>query len=136
MGTRVVARHRAVYRRLAWVAPTVLIAAATACGPVRRNAGPAPATLVFTNDALYEAPVYVVVPGVEARRIGTVMPGQTETLVVPVDLTTRAESVNIVARVPSRFIPQTGPITIRPGQRYEVRLPPDARMLSIVPARQ
>jgi hypothetical protein len=102
---------------------------------VRRGGGAPPATLVFTNDALYQAAVYIVVPGVQARRVGTVMPGQTDTLVVPTDLSTRGGTVNIVARLLNRS-PQTGPVSILTGEQYVVRLTNDTRVLSFLPAPQ
>ena len=73
-------------------------------------------------------------PGAEFRRIGTVIPGRTETLNIPSDMAIRG-SLNIVARLLARNeVPQTGPVTIRPGERYQVRLTTDARSLSFLPA--
>jgi hypothetical protein len=123
-------------RYLLHLAPAILIAAATACGPFRRSAGPPPAVLVFTNSSLSQADVFVVAQGLGARRIGTVMAGRTDTLVVPSDITTRGGTVSIVARLfARRQAPQTGPVSIFPGEWYEVRLPTDARLLSFLPAR-
>jgi hypothetical protein len=127
--------NRRIVRRLLRLAPAILIAAVAACAPVRRGGGAPPATLVFTNDALYQAAVYIVVPGVQARRVGTVMPGQTDTLVVPTDLSTRGGTVNIVARLLNRS-PQTGPVSILTGEQYVVRLTNDTRVLSFLPAPQ
>jgi hypothetical protein len=116
------------------LAPVVLIAAAAAaCAPVRRGAGPPPATLIFTNESLDQASVYVVGPGLGFRRIGTVFPGHTDTLTVPADVAVRG-TLNIVARLLTRsLVPQTGPVSIRPGAQYEVRLPMDARLISFLP---
>ena len=127
--------HRTIAARLLRLAPAILIAGAAACGPVRRgNSGP-PATLLFTNEALYQAAVYIVVPGLQARRIGTVMPGQTDTLIVPSDLSTRGGTMNIVARLLNRS-PQTGPVSILTGEQYAVRLTNDTRVMSFLPAPQ
>lgn len=116
------------------LAPALVLATA-ACTPMRRNTGPPPAVLVFTNEALSQADVFVVVQGVGARRIGTVMAGQTETLTLP-DIATRGGAVNIVARVLARSgTPQTGPVSISPGGRYDVTLSSDARLLSFLPGR-
>jgi hypothetical protein len=113
--------------------PALLIALAVGCGPLRRGAGPPPALLVFTNETLTQAQVYVVTAG-HARRVGTVMAGRTDTLVVPADLTERG-TLNIVARLLARSArPQTGPVSIRAGEQYQVRLPPDGRLLSFLPA--
>ena len=130
-------RSYSIGRPLRRFAPAVLIAAAVVCAPVRRGAGPPPATLVFTNESLYQANVYVTVPGVSHRRIGTVFGGQTDTLVVPGDLAARGETLNIVARLLARSTPaQSGPVTIRPGEHYLVRLPSDAKILSFLPVYQ
>ena len=118
-------------RRLGAVA---LALAGTACASGGRRSGPAPATLVFTNESLDQAAVYVIAPGADFRRIGTVIPGHTETLTVPADLTNRG-TLNIVARLLARNeLPQTGPVTINPGDRYHVRLTLDGRDLSFLPA--
>jgi hypothetical protein len=127
---------RSMGRHLLRLAPALLIAAVATCGPFRRGAGPEPALLVFSNESLAQADVYLVPQGLNARRIGTVMSGRTDTLVVPADLAARGGTMNVVARLLAHSeVPQTGPVTILPGDRYEVRLPSDARLLSIVPAR-
>ena len=129
MSSRSVARCG---RRFALVS---LMLAGTACGSVARGSGEPPAVLVFSNESLDQAAVYVVASGADFRRIGTVIPGRTETLSVPADVIARAGTVNIVARLLARNeLPQTGPVTLRPGERYQVRLTTDARILSFLPA--
>jgi hypothetical protein len=129
MNTQSLARH---LRRFSMI----LAGAAIACGPFRRGTVPEPAVVIFTNQALDQAAVYVVAAGSDYRRIGTVMPGRTETLEVPSDLATRS-TVNIIARLLAHSsFPQTGYVSLSPGERYEVTLPPDGRMLSFLPARQ
>jgi hypothetical protein len=119
-------------RRLGLVALTL---ASAACGSLGRGSGQPATTLIFSNESLDQAAVYVVAPGAEFRRIGTVIPGRTETLTIPADMAARAGSLNIVARLLARNeLPQTGPVTIRPGDRYQVRLTPDAKVLSFLPA--
>ncbi len=116
--------------------PSVLILAATAaCGPLRRGAGQPPAALIFANESLDQASVYIVGPGVDFRRLGTVFAGQTDTLTVPAGVAVRGP-VNIVARLLARSdVPQTGPVSIRPGAQYEVTLPLNSRLISFLPAR-
>ncbi len=126
---------RSISRHLRRLAPAILMAAAAACGHHRRGVAAEPAVLLFTNESLDQAAVYVVVPGLYATRIGTVMPGRTEPLVVPADLTRRGGTLNIVARLLARSVaPQTGPVAIAPGEHYEVRLPSDERTLVFLPA--
>ena len=124
-------------RRLRRLAPAIviLILAATACGPFRRGAGPAPAVLYVTNESLHQATLYLAAPGVGFRRIGTVFAGRTETITVPVDLVARGGTLNIVARLlASSAVPQSGPVSILAGERYEVRLLSDGRLISFLPA--
>jgi hypothetical protein len=122
-------------QRYCAVVAFVLFSAAS-CGPFRPATGTPPTVIYFTNQSLDQAAVYIAASGLSFRRIGTVAAGRTETITVPSDLATRAATVNIVARLLARSeLPQTGPVSIRPGERYEVTLPPDARLLSFLPAR-
>lgn len=120
-------------RRYAAVAFT--LASAVSCGPRRPGIRAEPALIYFTNESLDQAAVYITASGLDFRRIGTVMSGRTDTLTVPSDIASRGGTVNIVARLLARSeLPQTGPVTIFPGERYQVRLPPDARLLAFLPA--
>ena len=121
-------------RRVGLAALTGATLASTACGSAGRGSGQPPAVVIFSNESLDQAAVYVVAPGSEFRKIGTVIPGRTEALNIPGDLALRAGTLNIVARLLARNeVPQTGPVTIRPGERYQVRLTTDVRMLSFLP---
>ena len=56
------------------------------------------------------------------------------TLNVPSDFTSRG-TVNFVARLLARpEVPQTGPVSVVPGERYAIRLQLDGRVLSFLPA--
>ena len=129
-----IGRHSAS-RHLMRLAPVLLLASAAVCGPFRKNAGSPPTQLVFTNDALTQADVFIVAQGIGSRRIGTVFPGQTDTLVVPLDIATRGGTVNIVARLLAGSAVSSGPVSILPGERYEVGLSNNSRLLSFLPAR-
>lgn len=122
-------------RRWALV-PAMALAIGAACAPLKKGTGAPPALIVFHNDGIDQAAVYIAVSGVEFRRIGTVMPGRVDTLTVPRDLTNRG-SVNIVARILARsVVPQTGPVTIVAGEVYDVRMPMDQKFLSFLPGRE
>ena len=130
-------RSKSVGRCLLRLAPVILLTAAAACGPFRRGAGPPQAAIVFTNESLAQADVFIVMQGLGRRRIGTVMAGQTENLTVPADLTTRGGTMNVVARLLAHpRVAQTGPVSILAGERYEVRLTSSGGILSFLPARQ
>jgi hypothetical protein len=123
-------------RWLARRAPLVLLAAAATCGsPFRRGTPTEPTFVIFNNQSLDQAAVYVIAPGSDYVRIGTVMAGRTDVLEIPSGFAVRG-SVNIVARLLARSVlPQTGFVSISPGERYEVTLSLDARILSFLPSR-
>jgi hypothetical protein len=112
------------------------IVAAAACSPFRRGgSGNPPAVLYFTNESLDQADIYAVSTAGQPVRIGTVFAGRTDTLVVPADIAARADNVNLVARLLARSAtPSSGPIPIRPGNRFQVRLPVDQRTIVVLPA--
>jgi hypothetical protein len=122
-------------RQCVHVASAALMVAATAaCGSARRGSGEPPAVIIFSNESLDQATVYIVAPGADFRRMGTVIAGRTDTLTVPPGFAQRG-TVNIVARLLARSeLPQTGPVSIRPGEQYQVRLQLDAKLLSFLPA--
>ena len=121
-------------RRLGLIA---LLGLAAACSRATK-AGTAeayrPAVLIFTNQALDQARVYAIRSGGDVRRLGTVQSGRTETITLPRDFVT-AGSITIVA-VPlaSNRAASTGPVSIRPGDRYSVTLPIAEDILSLLPA--
>jgi hypothetical protein len=92
------------------------------------------AFIVFNNESLAQADVYAIANGISARRIGTVMAGRTENLVVPPEITMRG-SFRLVARLlASSNVPGSGTVGISPGERLSVRLPLDERTLVVLPA--
>ena len=120
---------------------TVLLAVAmlgaSSCGRFHQGDEVPPAVLLFENQSLDQADVYVIRGPGDTRRIGTVQAGQTETLTVPPDVIIAAGPVDIVARLLARSItPRTGPVAINPGDRLRVTLPPDEKLLTVLPAAQ
>ena len=123
--------------RIRWLAIAVVLTGSAACGSSRHASANQQqrAVLEFTNESMDKADVYAVVAG-QAVRIGTVFAGRTERLVVPPDLAFRGSNVNVVARILARSNrPQSGPISIRPGDRLEVRLPVNLQTLVVLPSR-
>ena len=110
------------------------LAATTACGGFRNTqSAQERAVIAFTNESLDQADVYAVT-GTQSIRIGTVLAGRTENLVIPGDIAFRGQNLNVVARLLAQSRrPSTGPITLSPGQRIEVRLPMDQRQLVVLP---
>ena len=125
-----------VVRPCATILLGTLTLAASACGHFHRGeeVEQLPAVVLFENQSLDQADVYVVRLGADSRRIGTVQAGRTEALEVPRDVLI-AGTVNIVARLLARSItPSTGQVSINPGDRLRITLPPDGRQLSVLPA--
>ena len=95
-----------------------------------------PVVLLFENQSLDQADVFVSRGVGDSRRIGTVQAGRTESLVVPREMVTSG-TVNIVARLLARsFTPRSGPVAINAGDRLRVILPSDERQLTVLPAAQ
>ena len=111
--------------------------AATGCSRLRHTdeESPAvPAVVEFENQSLDQADVFVVRLGADTRRIGTVQAGRTEALQVPRDMIISG-TVNIVARLLAHsYAPSSGQVSINPGDRLHITLPPDGRQLSVLPA--
>jgi hypothetical protein len=105
------------------------------CTHTPPGAGSTEKTLIqFSNESLSQADVFVAAPGTDARRIGTVMAGQTETLEIPPDVAIKG-NVTIFARLLARTNrPSSGPLAISPGTKLSVRLPLDTKTLFVLPA--
>jgi hypothetical protein len=115
------------------------IAGLGACNPLHRRGAATsdvPPVVIFENQSLEQAAVYVVTRGGPETRIGTVQAGRTDTLTVGTAALGGSGSVAIVARLLAiSRTPSTGPLTLQPGDRIHVTLPSDARVLSVLPAR-
>ena len=116
------------------LAIALVLGGTAACGPLRnRPSTQERAVIEFKNESLDQANVYAVT-ATQSIRLGTVGAGRTELLTVPTDIAFRGENMNVVARLlaqPNR--PSSGPISISPGQRIEIRLPMDQRSLYVLP---
>ena len=111
--------------------------AVTACGPKRQSATE-PATVVFVNESADLAEVYAVSSAGATIRVGTVEAGRTANLRIPGTALGGDGTLIISARIFARprVTPTTGPFPLREGERVEVRLPADLRMLSVLPAKE
>jgi hypothetical protein len=121
----------------------LLLAAALAlpAGCARNNPGQSddsfngPATIVFTNESLSQADLFVVMSGSDSRKLGTVMAGRTQEITVPADVVRRSGNVNLVVRMLARNnTPSSGPVAFHAGDRLQVRLPVDGKTLFVAPA--
>ena len=107
-----------------------------ACGRALHNGPEQPvAQVIFVNQSLDQADVYVVGSSGQTQRIGTVFAGRTETLNVPASFTAGANVVNIVARLLAHsYAPRSGNLTLTPGEAFQITLPPNEQTLTVLPA--
>jgi hypothetical protein len=117
-----------------------LLAASGACSLFRHNPDEVtepvePAQIVFVNESLEQADVFAAAQGGESIRIGTIQAGRTETLNVPQQFVSRGTVIIAVRLLARSGIIRTGPIGISPGDRFQIRLPVNGNVLSVLPAR-
>ena len=106
------------------------------CSRAAREGPPpsGPPVVTFTNESLDMTTVYAIRSGGDAVRVGTVPPGRTERLRLPVGIT-NGGPINIIA-VPlaGRRAASTGPLSLGPGERLSITLPVGQNILSVLPA--
>ena len=116
------------------MAVAVGLGVSVGCGGFRGGeaAGDLAARLYFSNESLDETAVYAI-SGVQQIRIGTVMAGRTDTLVVPPALLGNG-TIRLVARPLGRSrAPQSGPVPLHAGDELSVRLPLSQNTLIVLP---
>jgi hypothetical protein len=123
-------------RRLRGLLLPVALTALSACSrnhPATDVASGEPTVLEFNNESLEQADVFVRAQGSDTRRIGTVLAGRREELVVPREIANRG-SITVFARLLAKTgVPSSGPFAIAPGSHISVRLPIDERTLVVLP---
>jgi hypothetical protein len=123
-------------RRVVAAACVVGVVGTTACGHLGMGgSSPADGLIIFHNESLDQADVFVVAQGTSFERIGTVFPGRTDTLRVRSSILASGSGVNVVARLLARSnTPSTGNIPLHTGDMFDVRLAADGRTISALPA--
>jgi hypothetical protein len=114
-----------------------LAAAAAGCARgARPSAGAStdPAVVIFSNQSLQEADVYAVPRSGTRVRIGTVQAGRTDTLTVGGSALAGGAVTIVASLLAVGSAPRTGPVTLLPGDRIAVTLPPSMNSLSVLPA--
>lgn len=110
--------------------------ASTACGRIVPGAGGNERPVViFTNGSVDMVTVYAIRPGGEARRLASVMPGRTETITLTSDIASASTVTIVTASLAGSQAASSGPVSIGPGVRLEVRLNAAGNLLSVLPAR-
>jgi hypothetical protein len=110
-----------------------LLLGPVACQPHRVGGAPANTVpLVFSNETMEKADVYVSTTGVQGRRLGAVLGGETTTLKVPSEYYTNGY---VLFWTVLRDRPQ-GPwvdlFNVRAGEELRVRLPQNSSRLSLI----
>ncbi|MDQ2668649.1 MAG: hypothetical protein M3Z05_22025 [Gemmatimonadota bacterium] len=126
-------RHSAAHSARTLVFATAALLGACTRNQVAAEPGNEPAAVVFSNESLTQADLFAVVSGGgEARRLGTVMAGRTETLRLSADLALRG-NISLVARLLNGGTLSTGIVPVRPGDTVHVQLPLNHSMLVFLP---
>lgn len=103
---------------------------------VRAVRADAPVSIEFRNDASDLATLYAVPMSGIAVRLGEVMPGSSRTLTIPRAVVASPTEVNFVAVPFARhFVTRSGPVSVAPGQAYELSLSATENSLSVLPGR-
>lgn len=122
-------------RKLSLALALTTLTVPAGCGRFMHSGSDEEAQVIFVNQSLDQADVYVVGDAGQSQRIGTVFAGRTETLTIPSSIVARGGTVNIVARLLARSLaPRTGQLSISGGQQLQITLPPDERTLTVLPA--
>lgn len=128
--------HTSTARRLRQLILPAMLVVLPACSRNQANTDVSSSdatVLEFNNESLAQADVFVRAQGADTRRIGTVMAGRKEELVVPREIV-NAGSITVFARLLARSgVPSTGPVAVAPGTHLSVRLPVDERTLVVLP---
>lgn len=121
---------------LARLALAALLVFGASCAAIKKGSGAPQATLVFSNESLDQADVFAAGPNGVRLRIGTVMAGRTDTLVVPSAVVSQGGSISVFARLLAKnTVPRSGSFTLSPGDQVRIRLPSDERTLYVLPDR-
>ena len=86
----------------------------------------------FANESRDHADVWVVAPDIPARRVGTVLEGETARLRVPRVYFTKGQ-INFYANLRYRdVVPGTDLFPVSPGEQLKLRLPSDMKQIVVV----
>lgn len=96
----------------------------------------APVTVRFENQSMDLATLYAVPSGGMAVRLGQVFSGGRSQFVVPKSMVWGVSTVDFVAVPFARnFVTRSGPVTLSPGDAYDLSLSPTENSLSVLPKR-
>jgi hypothetical protein len=86
----------------------------------------------FANQSRDHADVWVVAPDIPARRVGTVLEGETARLRVPRVYFTKGK-ISFYANLRYRDkVPGTDLFSVKPGEELKLRLPSDMKEIEVV----
>lgn len=113
------------------------LAATASCGGMRSGSATpdsGPTVIVFQNQSLEQADLFAVRRSAGALRVGTVMAGRTDTLVIQRGELAPGETVNFVARLlAGTHTPRSGPVAVSPGEVLNITLPQSENLLAVLP---
>jgi hypothetical protein len=111
----------------------VLLVLQTGCG--RMMSGPSAdefIAITFANESRDHADIWVVAPDIPAKRVGTVLEGETARLRVPRLYFSKGQ-INFYANLRGRDnVPGTDWFAARAGEKLRLRLPVDMKEIQVV----
>jgi len=116
------------------LATAVLLVLQAACGRMQTGGSSADdyVGVGFANQSRDHADVWVVAPDIPARRVGTVLEGETARLRVPRVYFTKGK-ISFYANLRYRdAVPGTDLFAVRPGEELRLRLPSDMKQIEVV----
>jgi hypothetical protein len=88
--------------------------------------------VVFSNESTVKADVWVLAPGVNTRRIGSVLAGETTTLRAPREFYEKG-TISFYAQLRGNSImPLLDKLPVAPGEELRLRLPIDTKRIAVV----
>ncbi len=116
------------------VVSLIALLGSAACSRAVQAGEGGPPVLTFTNESLDMTTVYAMRPGGDARRIASVMPGRTDTLRIPDAIANGGQVTIIAVPLTGSRVASSGPLSLGPGVRLAITLPPAQNILTVLPA--
>ena len=110
--------------------------AAVACSHAVQAGDSNPPLVIFRNESLDMTTVYAVRPGGDATRLASVMPGRTDTLAIPATVSGAGQITILAVPISGARAASSGPLSIGPGTRLAITLPPSQNTLTVLPPQE
>ncbi len=121
-------------RRLAFALAAAIMLAPAGCGRMQTGGSSSDdiVAVSFANESRDHADVFVVAPDLPAKRVGTVLEGETARLRVPRVYFTKGKISFYVNMRYRDVVPGTDMFTVTPTEQLKLRLPSDMKTVEVV----